>query len=251
MIKIFIAINYGSSSLIPNWVESIRRCTDDARIIIVDNFKDGIERNKVQNTCAKFDIELIELDNIGYGAALNFAINHSLIKYGEAELVFIAGNLDVIFTEIGEFESGKYVYIPKAFEGKRNRNPFLTLLQKRLLFLHFFTLKSMSPLVLFFVTAVLKIAGRLPSKVWAVHGSVFCFNSKIISDKKIFNPNTFLYSEELEFASYCDSVKAKRINVGMSYDHLGHVSTSKIIKNNQAFLRYWKPSFLNWRSRWH
>lgn len=248
--KIFIAVNYGSAGLIIPWSDSIKCCTDDAIIILVDNYKSDDERNRVCELCSERDIELIESDNVGYGSALNTAIAYAVSKYTDSKIIFFAGNLDIEYTAIQVLPYGNFVYVPVALEGQRNRNPFLTKVQRGLLPLHSLTLNTMSPIVLMAVTTILKLASWIPSKTWAVHGSLFCFSSEIIRNGAIFNEKSFLYSEELEFASYADSVNAKRMPVSVVYKHSAHVSTSTVIKNRKTFLEFWQGSFRNWRARW-
>lgn len=248
---VFISVNYGTCELIQGWVKNVRSFVPDAYFIIVDNFKSQDERLMVRELSRELSFILLEADNIGYGRALNLAISYAKKQLSSSEKIFFAGNLDIKYSSIPmDFPSGKYVYQPRAYEGLRNRNPFLTRLQKKWLFLHFFTLKTNSPYALLFVTSCLKILGFIKSKVWTVHGSLFCFNEQCLYDENIFNEKSFLYSEELEFGSYMEMNKCEFISSPLEYYHEAHVATSGLICSKEKFIEIWRPSFINWMGRW-
>lgn len=249
--KCFISVNYGTSALINEWVENIKNFEPSALILIVDNFKSKEERERVQLLSSKLGFILLESDNIGYGRALNLAIRYCGSLASDSEKIYFAGNLDIKYMSVpAVFPSGKFIYQAKALEGDRDRNPFLTRLQKKGLFLHVLTLKTNSPIVLIFVTSILKLLGMVKSKVWTVHGSLFCFNEKCLSDMKVFNENSFLYSEELEFGSYMELHHCEFIKVDLSYRHDAHVATGALINSKRKFIQVWRPSFINWMVRW-
>jgi GT2 family glycosyltransferase len=248
--KVFIAVNYGTSHLIAPWSQSIKRCIESPVLVVIDNYRSDEERNKVQDLCISNGVDFIASNNVGYGRALNHAISSVLSQYKGFDIDFFVGNIDVEYTKIGSLPDGDFVFMATALEGRRNRNPFLTEAQMRFLPLHWLTLQTMSPFVLIVVTTILKVIGYFPSRPWAVHGSVFCFSSRILKRGCLFNEDSFLYSEELEFASYARSVGAQIVKVDIEYIHIAHASTSNIIKNRKDFLRHWRQSFINWRSRW-
>ncbi len=248
----FGGVNYGTSHLIKPWANSIRKTCQSGRIILVDNFSSAAEREKCRTICAEESIGLIECGNIGYGSALNEIIEYVTERFPPApDDLFYIGNIDISFQLISEPRSlSPTAFIPSAMEGKRNRNPFLTSAQRRMLPLHLLSIKLRSPLVLGLSILALKIIGFLPSRTWATHGSLFCFNAATVGKTPIFNRETFLYSEELEFASYMSSIGAPLLVSETTYSHTAHAATGKIIKNRSDFFRIWESSFRNWRSRW-
>jgi hypothetical protein len=250
MRKIFIAVNYNTSGLIEGWYHSIKKTCKESVIYIVDNFYSEREREKVITVCNRLDVNVLASDNIGYGRALNKCL--SIVKSEYKDCIIVAGNLDVTFLNFpSDLPVGNYVYVCKAMEGSRDRNPFITKFQSRFLFLHKFSIFSDNIFIFMAVIFLIKMAGIFPSKLWAVHGSVFCFSSSLLSDKNIFNDNTFLYSEELEFASYVEHVSKSQFKMtGIKYQHAAHASTSSIIKKKKDFLAIWKPGYINWRKRW-
>jgi len=253
MKNIFIGVNYGTSDLIHKWYKSISMTAADYEIYLVDNYSSEQERIIANKICKELDIEFIQSENIGYGRALNKCFRVVKHRYGESEnYSILAGNIDIRFLELPlELPDGNYVFIPSAMERHRNRNPFLTICQKRFLHLHKLSLASGSPLVMLGIISILKFIGVFPSRIWTLHGSLFCFNSCILRHGDIFNDNTFLYSEELEFGSYVEHISGSEfLHADIVYEHMAHASTSKIISSKADFFSIWKPGFNNWLERW-
>jgi glycosyltransferase involved in cell wall biosynthesis len=250
MKKIFIAVNYNTSDLIENWYNSIQRTCVDNTLYIVDNFYSKLERYRVVTICESLGICLLESENVGYGRAMNKCL--SVVKSKHEDCIIVAGNLDVTYLHFPEdLQDGNYVYVCEAMEGSRNRNPFLTKFQSRFLPLYTLPLSFDNVFVLRAVSLCIRVTGIFPSKLWAVHGSVFCFSSRLLSDIKIFNEETFLYSEELEFASYVEHISKSEFKMtAIRYQHTAHAATSSIIKKRGDFFAVWKPGFSNWRKRW-
>jgi glycosyltransferase involved in cell wall biosynthesis len=250
---IFVGVNYGTSDLIQKWHASIVSQTAMYEIYLVDNYSTTEERSAVIKICEELNIELITLHNVGYGRALNesFEILKDRYHVGESFCV-LAGNIDIRFIALPKkLPVGNYIFVPSAMEGRRNRNPFLTVGQKRFLFLHKLTLRTNSTFVMLGVVSVLKLVGFFPSRTWAVHGSLFCFNISVLRHGVIFNENTFLYSEELEFGSYVELIsRSKYLDSDIKYEHIPHAATSKIISSKTDFINIWKPGFNNWLERW-
>ena len=232
---------------------SIENFNNNSRIIIVDNFYSDIERLKVKKLSSELKFTLIESTNLGYGRALNVAFEYIKKNYSKLnDCVLLAGNLDIQFkcTEV-KYLDGNTVYAPIAMEGKRNRNPFLTHLQKKLLKLHLVSMQSESLPLFTVVVFLIKLAGYVPSKIWALHGSLFVFNASILNHGVIFNEKSFLYSEELEFASFIENISNSKIkNSKIKYEHFAHVATSALTSTQKKFYKLWKPSFANWLNRW-
>ncbi len=248
-----IGVNYGTSRLIHRWYKSAIEHNPKAKFIIVDNYSSSNERQRVELIAEELSIVLIKQENLGYGIALNVAIDYiNSIHSKEDNIIIMCGNLDIEFSMIPlSFSKGPYVYIPKVLEGSRNRNPFITKLQSRFLPLHKISLKSDHVLIFLFIIGILKLAGKIPSRIWTIHGSLFCFNLECIGDSEIFNRNTFLYSEELEFGSYMNSMtNVQFIESDVCFHHEAHCATGNIISNKSDFYKLWKNGFQNWCDRW-
>lgn len=249
----FIAVNYGTSHLIANWKNSIKKNTPEGcstSFIIVDNYHSDHERKKTQEITKKNKIKLIKNKNTGYGSALNKGIRYCLTQN---QGVVLAGNLDIDFLAIPEkLPNGRNAYIPEIYEGERNRNPFLTYIQRKALFLFIPASKTGNTTLFMGAVFINKLLGFLPSQTWAVHGSLFCINIEAINSGTIFNEKSFLYAEELEFASYLKKNKIQLIKAKIIAKHDAHAATSKIgtTKSLSRFMQYWCPAFKNWRLRW-
>lgn len=250
MKKIFIGVNYNTSALIENWYNSVQSSCKNNKFYVVDNFHSESERSRVISICERLGVHIVESENVGYGRALNKCL--AVVKSEHEYCAIVAGNLDVMCLNFPEdLPDGNYVYICEAVEGSKDRNPFLTKFQSR--FLSLFTLPLVLNNVYIFMAVILliKILGKFPSKLWAVHGSVFCFNSRILSDIEIFNEKTFLYTEELEFASYVQHIsKSEYKMTNIRFQHTAHAATSSIIKKRVDFFALWRLGFSNWRNRW-
>ena len=68
----------------------------------------------------------------------------------------------------------------------------------------------------------------------------FVFHSSCIDiNKEIFNNNSLLYCEELEFASYMQYRDVEIISSEVSINHIGQVSTNQVNSSKKKFLKLW------------
>lgn len=249
---VFIAVNYNTSFLICKWVSSIRKSKIDAVIILVDNFSTIAEREKSFAICERLNIVLLCSENFGYGRALNFAFQYVHDSYdfdSTSNVVIYAGNLDIEYDRVPHsLPKGNYAYLLRASESGRDRNPFLTIFQSRLLPLHSISLRLDSLIWFRLVIALLKLASVIPSDPWTSHGSLFCINyDSLIKKRPIFDAESFLYSEELEFGDWLgESPSTPLIKCLGVYEHNAHAATKSINSNTKEFFALWKPSFSNW-----
>jgi hypothetical protein len=247
----FIGVNYGTPELIKRWVDGIKIFEPSGKIIVVDNFHSIESRGFARKVAKDLSIELYELENYGYSNALNYAIRK---LYDEKEsFLVVCGNIDITFESIPEIPpAGKIAYIPKVRESnKKNRNPFLTRFQRFAIPLYRIAALRKSSILYGLAIAVNKIMGKIPSKIWAVHGSLFCFDASILeANEDIFNNKSFLYGEELEFASYLSDKIIQLQPFELIAFHESHVATGKILKSHKDFIEHWAPSFNNWHERW-
>lgn len=253
---VFITINYGTSKLIKPWAESIRKNCSNCILILVDNYYSDEERQNVTSLANDHNIELIYSDNHGYGKSLNTALKYfkkNLSKSKENDIIFFIGNIDINFLNIPKYlPKEKNVYEPTIKEKRRNRNPFLTKLQSRYRFLYKLASRTESLLIYYIAVTFNKFLGIFPSKTWAIHGSLFCFHYLAIQKNiKIFNENSFLYAEELEFASYMEQNDVNFIKSDILVEHFPHAATIEIVRDRKNFIKIWKKSYDNWLERWN
>jgi GT2 family glycosyltransferase len=249
----FIGVNYGTSNLIIEWANNIRSFKKNALLIIVDNFKNESERCNIKKITIDNNIILIESDNVGYGQGLNKAIQYCIDLEKENEFIVFAGNLDIKYVSLPSIlPSGKYVYIPLVKEStKNNLNPFLTYAQSKVLPMYMLVGYTKSIVLLYLIVIINKIISKFPSRIWTIHGSLFCFNSRCIKkNEPIFNENSFLYCEEIEFGSYMESHQVEFFLSDIEILHSEHVATSDLITSKQKFIEIWWPSFLSWYRKW-
>jgi hypothetical protein len=247
----FIGINYGTPELIKKWADSIKKIEPYSKIIVVDNFHSIESRNVARKISKILNIELYELENHGYSYALNYAIRN--LRNEAEEFIVVCGNIDITFKSIPKVPPAEMVaYIPEVRESKkRNRNPFLTRFQRFAIPIYKMAAFKKSSILYGAAITINKIMSIVPSKIWAIHGSLFCFDISILEPgEEIFNSKSFLYGEELEFASYLSEKFIPLRPLELIAFHESHVATGKILKTHKDFIRHWAPSFINWNERW-
>ena len=246
----FVGVNYGTSSILADWIESAHRTTREPKVLVVDNYHSADEREKTRSICAKYKATLLERGNIGYGRGLNEGIIHCGATM-ESNAVIICGNIDVTFTFIPEaLPVGRFAYIPQAIEQGVNINPFLTKLQRRCMIWYHIAHSARSIAALRLASAFNSLAKNVPSRPWTTHGSIFAFSSPVVTNEPIFNEASFLYCEELEYGSYLEAMNCKLIDADICYTHHGHAATKDIACDLKKFMNHWVVSYSNWRCRW-
>jgi len=247
----FISVNYNSSNLIISWIKSIDKLVKKKNIIIVDNYFSNVEVSILEKLSKKLNFILLKSNNYGYSYSLNLALKY-FKKNINIGTVF-CGNLDIEFLKIDfSFVNKSGVFVPIVIEKKRkNRNPFLTKFQKKIF--PFYKIAAIYKSSFLYLIAIFlnKIVGFIPSKVFAIHGSIFIFSSDIIKFKNLpFNDKSFLYGEELEFASYIEKNNINIFDSNTTVFHKSHETTKKYLKL-KTFIPVWSNSFLNWYNRWY
>ena len=251
---IVVGVNYGAFKNIITWAESARNQCPGARLIIVDNFYSNEESRRVKGFCNVSAIEYIGCDNLGYGSALNVAVEHikstTVVEPG-VNYALLLGNIDVVFRHLPNELPLSRVFMPFGIENGKLLNPFLTKYQIKGFFLHDLADRYDSPLFLVMAIILLKLLGFVPSPAWTLHGSIFALDLRLVGDSPIFNENTFLYSEELEFGSWIEANDFSIVATNIAYEHLGGVSTYNYRAKFSKFFHEWRLSYANWRRRWH
>ncbi|MDA7852936.1 hypothetical protein N9A71_05240 [Porticoccaceae bacterium] len=250
---IFIAVNYGTSELIDPWYHSIQLCfKQQCTLILVDNFSSDCERERVRKCCKALNVILIENANTGYGSALNLAYGWVLDKVDMlSEKLIFSGNLDIEYISIGSKLPGETAVFMPFLESKKkgDQNPFLTHFQKNVFPLFTLAAKFKSRNLLLLALLTSKILGIFPSRFYACHGSLFAFTGDLLS-KHIFNNESFLYCEELEFAEYVNRKGVQFSPSEIFYRHTGKVSTGSFFVSKKSKFMNWVISYNNWCRRW-
>ena len=174
-------------------------------------------------------------ENIGYGAALDLGLNHILnSQYYSDESIVYFGNVDVYPTQPLRAEVSTGIPMLNIYDTRRlkNVNPFLTKFQYLFFFLAKMAAKYKSKYLLLAWLAIQKITSKIPSKPAAVHGALFCLN---VGDLRtvcpIFNPNVFLYCEEMFFQ--------QTLLLLNKFEHIGSVSTGSYFSNSSKRFENW------------
>lgn len=247
---IVAAIEYHSPNLINKFINEWLKCSHVVKIYIASTSNNRSSKkpllSKVINNVEIYDLDLA---NNGYGSAMNellYLIQVDNQTDGYFFDYLLIGNIDVFPINISEphFINDQFkVPMINVIENNKNRNPFISKFQKRFIFLYKIPLKLNSISLLFFVILIFKLIKIIKSNPWAVHGSFFCFNNKMVmSDLKFFN-DSFLYCEELFYARNLEKLKIKLVESPFTVRHIGGVSTNLVInKSRKIFFSYWKES---------
>lgn len=244
----FLCVNYDSTDFVEKWANSINKLNLDCEKVVVDCYHSTDEREKIKKLAESMCFDLLYVDNIGYGRGLNLGLSYLSAKIKETQFSIMFGNSDIEFTSIGNIGDETVCIAPEIFEGSRNRNPFLTRFQGRFLWLYDLAYYLRSRIIKRLASVVMKGLSIVPSKTYAVHGSLFVVENHI--PILPFNENTFLYCEEMEFAEYLMH-QGIRIVKSENYSgkHFGGVSTSKAFVGTKHKFSNWRVSWKNYRDR--
>ena len=250
---IIVGVNYAAFKNIITWSESARRQCPNARLIIVDNFSSNEESHEVESFCKSSAIEYISCENIGYGSALNVAVEQIKLTTepnSDENYALLLGNIDVVFHHLPAELPSSNIFMSCATENGRLLNPFLTISQTKGLLLHDLAARYDSKVLLVMGICLLKLLSLVSSPGWTLHGSMFSFDLKLVGSEPIFNDQTFLYSEELEFGSWIETNGYSIAATDIRYEHAGGVSTYNYRASFSKFFGAWKRGYINWRKRW-
>lgn len=245
----FVLVNFRSETELKISIQSIELLNTRRRIVVIDNSSSekylGGQLGEVEYVCS---------GNIGYGRALNKGLRRIRAEVKETDVVFCM-NADVVIENCGDsvVTAKERFFVPEIRNrrGGYTKGIFLKL-PSRYICKAIAETGYQSNFWLFRAVAfVHKLILWLPARVYATHGCCFAFSGKVLalSTEDIFNENTFLYSEELEYAEfmYRLGVMAKGSNIKIS--HVGGVSTGvELDRSKKQQLFY--DSMINWKTRW-
>ena len=239
-----VGVNYASATMVATYCQRWAGCSEVKSITIVDCFSSSDERNEVARIVKQHGAKLVAVANLGYGNGLQAGLNALQSRIDENDLI-IAGNVDVLPRFLGVMPAAGDIFMPKVFEGNRNRNPFMSKLQSRLLMLYEPALQTHPAFFIRMASLAVKIASIIPSPVWAVHGAVFVFRARAYKHfAPIFPPSIFMYCEELFFASWAEANDLEIVPVEWELEHVGGVSTESFYAGAHAQqIAHWAASF--------
>ncbi|MFG6562394.1 glycosyltransferase family 2 protein [Sulfitobacter sp. 1A15299] len=243
----FGCVNYNSADEVQNYYNSISLNVENFQFVVADAYHSEAAREEINIVAKRNNFQIFEVENLGYSHGLNRLIELALMTNAQ---LFVVGNSDLLLaSKFPRLSPQSKAYMPTLVEGRRNRNPFLNILQSKYLRLHYLAARY-NLFWLFYVNlAALKVLGLLPARPWTCHGSLFIMD-RSIANAKIFNENTFLYSEELEFGSYLSKNGYPLEAIDLRVLHDAHVSTGSTTKNKKKFFKIWRTGFLNWWFRY-
>ncbi|MDA8599989.1 hypothetical protein N9L30_03090 [Burkholderiaceae bacterium] len=226
-------------------------------IFIYDNSDDEDIHNELTWYIASLnanEITLITGKNHGYGAALNemlriiYEARYSNEYIGDEVILF--GNADVRPIKLNGWHYTCPTAIPvvSIVHNDKNQNPFLSTAEWRLTKFLLPKINVLdSNLTYYLWLLVHKFIGSIlrTDSVGAVHGAMFSLmpiHLEKIDKNIIFDPDVFLYGEELFYARWVEKNGLSFERSGLELAHEGSVSTNLFKKNRKIFLKNWKNS---------
>ena len=257
MTNYLIAVNYDTSELVDNWFNSEYEHIPHLVTVIIDNFSTDVERLKVLEKCKILGIYLVESENIGYGAALNkgLAFIASNFEIKDSDIIMM-GNIDIEFNRFCQIKLKEpTIFMPTIIEksknDKRNRNPFLTNLQSKMILFYKRDARNFIWMRFVFIVLIVKMLGFFKSKPYAVHGSMFCFNGSLAKkNTQLFNEKSFLYCEEIDFAKFIENYHIPIILWNSEILHIPHASTFTHYSKASSRTALWQQSFTEYLKKW-
>lgn len=245
-----VGVNFASSKFAAKFVEEWLRVESVHHIWLVDNFSTKVELDHMRVISKKPRVTLIERKNDGYSAGLMAGLR-AVKKKGSRHGLVLFGNVDVYPVDV-QYASvvDDEVPMPQLLERGRNRNPFMTLLERRLLWLFipasFFASRKLRLLA----SLVIRCVRLWRSNPWTIHGSLFSLPvSSLYKDIDVFPEGLFMYCEELFFGCYLEKNGLKLVGSQIICSHIGGVSTSVYIpKASLSQFKSWKRGYDLFRS---
>lgn len=242
-----IHVNFNSSDLTINCINSILEFEKQATIIIVDNGSNQIEKDKLNKWIENNGFNttnihfLFEPSNLGYFGALNKGLEFIRDEIDKYEFVLV-GNNDLLFDESFftvlknvDVESDVYVLAPNIIKSNGvHQNPYaikktskIRKLFYRIFYFHYYLAK-----IILFLT---KIFGLMKSDmdrsdfkttqlIYAGHGSCYILTKSYFSNNFLLNNPTFLMGEEFVFAKQIRDTKGK----------IKYISNLKVLHNEHS-----------------
>lgn len=195
-------------------IESIQKKIQSYKVILVNNFFDEKTSQVAQEIAKKYSCDFIQVDNNGYGAGNNRAVEYALSHYNFD--YFVVSNSDI---SIRKFDDSilngpetPAIYAPDIVcrTGKRqnpmwvHRNDFLEWLQyvgekRKWIWLNFTPIIIRKIQRIFFLKMV---SNHNLTKIYAAHGA-FCIMSRTAIQKISlpYSENMFLFFEEAWLAN--------------------------------------------------
>lgn len=214
---IFSVVLYKNMDDVVEMIDSVRSMLSSIRIILVNNYYNDATLEKARQIAEKYDCDLVEAENKGYGAgnnrALEYAKKHYTFEY------FIVSNPDITIESFNEkaLEGGDTpaIYAPQIIckSGKRQnpmwvtRNNFVEWLQYegekrefKILDLTAIAFRKIQREVFLLKRKNERLTQK--RKIYAAHGAFCIISNAAISELgKLYDENMFLFFEEALLAN--------------------------------------------------
>jgi len=245
---VFVLVNYKTENEIIHFIDTLN-VDFTYRIVCVNNYSNNDSLSQVRILSKKFDFDLIENKNTGYGNGNNIGIEYALKRYNFEFL--IVSNCDIEILKLSKNDLFKYTkgIIAPTIKTLDNRlqNPMYKKRHTSLYFLFEISRKLKSLKSLYLGVALSKFFAKIDTKtkrIYAAHGSFIIFTN--ITLKKmhpIFDNEMFLFCEELVLAE-----KAFYLNEPIYYDEnmsIKHFEDASMNEYTDSMSKFnlWRKSY--------
>lgn len=221
---VFVVLTYRNTKDLVGFLDSLEKCVESYKVIIVNSFYDDKSRDEFENIAVKHGCDFINVPNKGYSSGNNRGIDYAKEKY-EFDYLIIS-NPDIIVKKFllpeenqpaiycgkittlsGKLQNPMHVVENKlseyfVYKGMKKNNKFL-----------FYSGITISKIFRTMFNLKIKISHRERFKIFAAHGSFFVFSRKAVEViKPAFDEKMFLFSEEHVLAK-----RAKKQNIPIYY----------------------------------
>lgn len=223
---VFVVLVYKNTHDIIDFIKSVKKNTENTRIVIVDAFYSSEVSERIDILAKKYDTDAIHIENKGYGYGNNKGIEYVNENYEYSKLII--ANPDTIIKKLN-YDCLKKIKIgivgPKIItKSGKNQNPYWVSdnkLGEAMIYQGCKKNKKILRYMAYIINRIIREAyilvfkhtGRDMGKVFAVHGSFVIFTKSAI-DRLIplYDENMFLFAEEAYLAH-----KAKKLGIKTYY----------------------------------
>lgn len=257
---VFVILLYRNMSDIIEYLKNLKKIDINKRIVLVNSYYDEKTKEESRKIAEKYDCDIIQVENKGYGAGNNAGICY-VEKHYDYKFVIVS-NPDIL---IEKFETKKIAEMTNCVIGPvihtltgKNQNPYW--IRKNLFFenILYKGMKNNCALCRYFAFGYFRFErekalkkGKNLFEAYALHGSFVMFHQQVIRKlKEVYDPSFFMYSEEVDVASRLQKMGIKSYvtrDVEVMHKEDGSVKLSNMNLNQmmrESYIKYYEKRLM-------
>lgn len=241
---IFVVCTYGATEDLVNFLNSLKKIKYTYKVIVANSFCDDESQKKIEKIAVDENCVFLNLENKGYGYALNEGIAYASKHYDYDYIAITNADIIVKKMDLENIPNGKIVLAPKIeTKSGKLQNPFYIFPHFKLFkFSKWYrtVLKKETSLIVVIVAKIERVIfnllyskrKKIYKKIYAGHGAFIVFSKESI-DKLVrpFRDDIFLYCEE-NFLGY--RLKKEKI----PYYYTNDIYVVHMEDGSQAFYKH-------------